>query len=143
MSAQCTSSNYLNGWLWLSMYKLLFNFWHAAACVIKVEKIFGDIIIFMHVMNLFTNNLEAKLSFNSRPSIKIPAGMVLCILSFVKAMHEKLGSRHKVSLSAHYVVQLASRTRTFNCTAAQKLVGYSPVVSLDVRFSSMFFRCLS
>ncbi|KAK4566607.1 hypothetical protein RGQ29_002751 [Quercus rubra] len=66
-----------------------------------------------------------------RPSIKVPARMAWYILLLVKWMHEKLGfSNYNHSVSAHYV-QLASRSRTFNCTAAQKHFGYSPVVSLE------------
>ena len=63
--------------------------------------------------------------------------MAWYILLLVKWMHEKLGfSNYNHSVSAHYV-QLASRSRTFNCTAAQKHFGYSPVVSLEV---SLFFK---
>ncbi|WCJ41297.1 3-beta hydroxysteroid dehydrogenase/isomerase family protein [Euphorbia peplus] len=66
-----------------------------------------------------------------RPLIKIPARMVWYILLFAKLMHEKLGfRRYNHSLSA-YFFRLASHTRTFNCSAAQKYIGYSPVVSLD------------
>ncbi|GMY32571.1 3beta-hydroxysteroid-dehydrogenase/ decarboxylase isoform 3 [Fagus crenata] len=66
-----------------------------------------------------------------RPSIKVPARMTSYILLLVKWMHEKLGFRkYNHSVSVHYV-QLASRFRTFNCTAAQKHIGYSPVVSLE------------
>lgn len=72
-----------------------------------------------------------------RPSINIPARLALCILSKVKVINEKLGFRkHNLSLSAQYVVQLASHTRTFNCTEAQKLIGYSPVVSLKEGLAS-------
>ncbi|KAM3750267.1 hypothetical protein ACB098_04G024200 [Castanea mollissima] len=66
-----------------------------------------------------------------RPSIKVPARMARYILLLFKWMHEKLGFRnYNHSVSAHYV-QLASRSRTFNCTAAQKNIKYSPVVSLE------------
>ena len=58
--------------------------------------------------------------------------MTSYILLLVKWMHEKLGFRkYNHSVSVHYV-QLASRSRTFNCTASQKHIGYSPVVSLEV-----------
>ncbi|XP_050213284.1 3beta-hydroxysteroid-dehydrogenase/decarboxylase [Mercurialis annua] len=66
-----------------------------------------------------------------RPLIKLPAHMVWCVLVFAKWMHEKLDFRkYNHSLSA-YFFRLASHTRTFNCSAAQKYIGYSPVVSLD------------
>ncbi|XVF37669.1 hypothetical protein REPUB_Repub20aG0029500 [Reevesia pubescens] len=67
-----------------------------------------------------------------RPFIKVPAWMVSFILSLRQCIHDKLLSRmHKYTMSPHYIVQLASHTRTFDCSAAQKHLGYSPVVSLE------------
>ncbi|KAL6342421.1 hypothetical protein AAG906_009094 [Vitis piasezkii] len=66
-----------------------------------------------------------------RPLFKLPAGMVLYVLSLVEWMRDKLDFRSNHPVSAQYVVQIASRTRTFNCSAAQKHIGYSPVVSLE------------
>ncbi|KAK9288132.1 hypothetical protein L1049_016580 [Liquidambar formosana] len=67
-----------------------------------------------------------------RPLIKLPSRMVWYILLLVNWMREKLGSRkYNLSASAHNILQLASRNRTFNCSAAQKHIGYSPVVSLE------------
>ncbi|GAY61939.1 hypothetical protein CUMW_213880 [Citrus unshiu] len=72
-----------------------------------------------------------------RPFIKLPTGVVWYIILLVKWIHEKLGLRtYNHSLSACYIVQLASRTRTFDCIAAQKHIGYSPVVSLEEGVSS-------
>ncbi|KAB1213068.1 3beta-hydroxysteroid-dehydrogenase/decarboxylase isoform 3 [Morella rubra] len=66
-----------------------------------------------------------------RPLLKVPYRMVWYILLLVKWMHENLGFRnYNHSVSTHYI-QLASRTKTFNCSAAQKHIGYSPVVSLE------------
>ncbi|CAK7322649.1 unnamed protein product [Dovyalis caffra] len=66
-----------------------------------------------------------------RPSIKIPAWIVCYVLLVVKWMHEKLGSKkYNHDVSARFI-HLASCTRTFNCSAAQKYIGYSPVVSLE------------
>ncbi|KAL5781157.1 hypothetical protein ACOSP7_006186 [Xanthoceras sorbifolium] len=72
-----------------------------------------------------------------RPFIKLPTWLVWYILLLVKWTHEKLGliiDNH--SLSACYIFQLASRTRTFDCTAAQKHIGYSPIISLEEGVSS-------
>ncbi|XVF65627.1 hypothetical protein PTKIN_Ptkin09bG0264200 [Pterospermum kingtungense] len=67
-----------------------------------------------------------------RPFIKVPAWMVSYIFSLRQCIHDKLHIRvDKFSMSPHYIVQLASRTRTFDCSAAQKHLGYSPIVSLD------------
>ncbi|XWS35300.1 hypothetical protein CRYUN_Cryun21dG0114200 [Craigia yunnanensis] len=67
-----------------------------------------------------------------RPFIKVPTWMVSYILSLHQCIHNKLRFRlYKYSVSPHYIVQLASCTRTFDCSAAQKHLGYSPVVYLE------------
>ncbi|KAE8076553.1 hypothetical protein FH972_015196 [Carpinus fangiana] len=66
-----------------------------------------------------------------RPFIKVPVTVVQYVLLLFKWMHGKLGIRkYNHSVSAYYI-QLASHTRTFDCTAAQKHFGYSPVVPLE------------
>ncbi|KAL4290364.1 hypothetical protein GQ457_14G000960 [Hibiscus cannabinus] len=62
-----------------------------------------------------------------RPYIKVPTWMVSCIVSLHQCSNEKL---HNHSISPDYMLQLASRTRTFDCSAAQNHLGYSPVISL-------------
>lgn len=77
--------------------------------------------------------------------MKVPAKMAWYILLFFKLMTEKYGLiKHNHSMSAHYI-QLASHTRTFDCTAARNQIGYSPVVSLQVSHSFIFVNpsCLS
>ncbi|GMI90079.1 reticulon 20 [Hibiscus trionum] len=65
-----------------------------------------------------------------RPFIKVPTWMVAYILSLLQHIHEK--SHFKINkYSPHYIIQLASRTRTFDCSAAQKHLGYSPVIYLE------------
>ncbi|XP_062107862.1 3beta-hydroxysteroid-dehydrogenase/decarboxylase [Humulus lupulus] len=63
-----------------------------------------------------------------RPLVKLPARMVWHILSFIKWAHRKWGFLECSHALFHYA-QLASRSRTFNCSAAQKHIGYSPLVS--------------
>ncbi|XP_027191591.1 3beta-hydroxysteroid-dehydrogenase/decarboxylase isoform X2 [Cicer arietinum] len=66
-----------------------------------------------------------------RPSIKLPANLVQYLLSVLKWLHEKLGPRcFNYPLLVHFF-QLALHTRTFSCAAAQKDIGYSPIVSLE------------
>ncbi|BAT90849.1 hypothetical protein LR48_Vigan08g164800 [Vigna angularis] len=66
-----------------------------------------------------------------RPYVKLPAKLAQYILSVLKWSHEKLGSRYfSYPLLVHFF-QLASYTRTFNCTKAHKHIGYSPIVSLE------------
>ncbi|WRX19977.1 3-beta hydroxysteroid dehydrogenase/isomerase - like 1 [Theobroma cacao] len=81
-----------------------------------------------------------------RPFIKIPTWMVSYSLSLQQCIYDKLHFRmYNYSVSPHYFVQLASRTRTFDCSAAQKHLGYSPVVSLEdgVKSTIESFSCLS
>ncbi|CAH8265815.1 unnamed protein product [Arabidopsis lyrata] len=65
-----------------------------------------------------------------RPSIKLPVRLVLFVFSLLKWTHEKegLGSNYD---TAHQYALLASSTRTFNCNAAKKHLGYTPVVTLE------------
>eukprot|EP00256_Glycine_max_P041193 XP_006590931.1 3beta-hydroxysteroid-dehydrogenase/decarboxylase isoform X2 [Glycine max] len=81
---------------------------------------------FWEFLSLLLEGLEYQ-----RPFIKLPAKLVQYILSVLKWVHEKLGSRYfSYPLLVHFF-QLASYTRTFNCMAAQKDIGYSPIVSLE------------
>ncbi|PPS00513.1 hypothetical protein GOBAR_AA20159 [Gossypium barbadense] len=67
-----------------------------------------------------------------RPFIKVPTWMVSYVVILSQYIHDKLSYRmYRYSVSPHYIVQLASRNRTFDCSAAQKHLGYSPVVSLE------------
>uniref|UniRef100_A0A5B6ZX06 Reticulon-like protein n=1 Tax=Davidia involucrata TaxID=16924 RepID=A0A5B6ZX06_DAVIN len=79
----------------------------------------------------FVSHILEGLGYQS-PMIKLPARMVWYIVLLVKWMHAKIDSRI-LNNSAYVdnIVQLASRTRTFNCSAAKKHIGYSPVVSLE------------
>ncbi|WJX51629.1 3beta-hydroxysteroid-4alpha-carboxylate 3-dehydrogenase3beta-hydroxysteroid-4alpha-carboxylate 3-dehydrogenase(decarboxylating) [Trifolium repens] len=66
-----------------------------------------------------------------RPFIKLPANLVQYILSVLKWFYEKLGPRYFNYPLLVQFFQLALHTRTFNCSAAQKDIGYSPIVSLE------------
>lgn len=85
----------------------------------------------MHVLIMVS---EAVVLLYCRPLFKLPARMVLYVVSLVEWMRDKLDYRKSHPMSAQYLVCIASRTRTFNCSAAQKFIGYSPVVSLEVSF---------
>ncbi|KAG8369477.1 hypothetical protein BUALT_Bualt14G0017800 [Buddleja alternifolia] len=67
-----------------------------------------------------------------RPVISLPAWVVHCVLFLIKLLHVKSDSR-KVDpcVSVYNVAALASRTRTFSCSAAQEHIKYSPVVSME------------
>ncbi|KAK4856055.1 hypothetical protein QYF36_013626 [Acer negundo] len=72
-----------------------------------------------------------------RPFIKLPTSLVWHILLLIKWTYEKLGLRiDNHTLSTCFIFQLVSRTRTFDCTAARKHIGYSPIVSLEEGVSS-------
>ncbi|OMO68021.1 3-beta hydroxysteroid dehydrogenase/isomerase [Corchorus capsularis] len=66
-----------------------------------------------------------------RPFIKVPTWIFSYIFTLRESIHDKFRVRiYNYSVSPQYIVQLASRTRTFDCSAAEKHLGYSPVVSL-------------
>ncbi|KAL9681424.1 hypothetical protein QQ045_013207 [Rhodiola kirilowii] len=65
-----------------------------------------------------------------RPLVKLPVKVVSYILVVVSWMCNKSSFVKHNSISPHFLVQLFSRTRTFNCTAAQIHIGYSPIVDL-------------
>ncbi|KAM7266260.1 hypothetical protein ACFE04_004157 [Oxalis oulophora] len=67
-----------------------------------------------------------------RPVINIPSRLVLYILLILKVTCETLGLRiPKFRFSPHFFVQLASRTRTFDCTSAEEYLGYTPSIPLE------------
>ncbi|KAJ4956546.1 hypothetical protein NE237_013329 [Protea cynaroides] len=69
---------------------------------------------------------------NQRPTMHLPAWIVWSILVLVKWAQEKLGyHRNSHSILTPVLFHLLSRTRTFNCSNAQKHLGYSPIVSLN------------
>lgn len=67
-----------------------------------------------------------------RPTIKLPAMLARKIIVLVKWIHGKLNSSKLNCFTAvDNFVELALCTRTFNCSAAHKQIGYKPVVSLE------------
>ncbi|KAL6582154.1 hypothetical protein OROMI_006168 [Orobanche minor] len=67
-----------------------------------------------------------------RPVISLPARMVHCVVYLIKLLHVKPDFR-KLDLCASVcnISSLASHTRTFSCSAAQKHIQYSPIVSVE------------
>ncbi|KVI08200.1 3beta-hydroxysteroid-dehydrogenase/decarboxylase-like isoform X1 [Cynara cardunculus var. scolymus] len=66
-----------------------------------------------------------------RPIIKLPAVVVRLIVFLIKWMHSNMNFRDLKHVSVHNVIQLMSHTRTYNCSAAERHIEYSPIVSLD------------
>ncbi|XP_076892492.1 3beta-hydroxysteroid-dehydrogenase/decarboxylase-like [Bidens hawaiensis] len=66
-----------------------------------------------------------------RPFIKLPAAVVRGIVLLIKWMDLNLSSRDLKHVSVHNTIQLMSRTRTYNCSAAERHLQYSPIVPLD------------
>ncbi|CAL5402905.1 unnamed protein product [Camellia sinensis] len=58
------------------------------------------------------------------------SGILFCLLN--GCMQNMASTKLNSSAPLHGVVRLALRTSTFNCSAAQKHIGYSPVVSLEL-----------
>ncbi|XP_071707128.1 3beta-hydroxysteroid-dehydrogenase/decarboxylase-like [Rutidosis leptorrhynchoides] len=66
-----------------------------------------------------------------RPYIKLPGVVSQSIVFLIKWMHSNMNSRDLKNASVQNIVQLMSHTRTYNCSAAERHIEYSPVVSLD------------
>ncbi|XP_010524156.1 PREDICTED: 3beta-hydroxysteroid-dehydrogenase/decarboxylase [Tarenaya hassleriana] len=79
----------------------------------------------------FVTHINEGLGY-PRPSTKIPVQLVLGCFSLLKWAQEKMGFGFGSSYdAAHQFILLASHTRTFNCNAAKKHIGYSPIVTLE------------
>ncbi|XP_076914455.1 3beta-hydroxysteroid-dehydrogenase/decarboxylase-like [Bidens hawaiensis] len=66
-----------------------------------------------------------------RSMVKLPDVVVKLIVSFIKLMHLKTNPRNISNSSVRNIVQIMSHTTTYDCSAAQQHIEYSPVVSLD------------
>ncbi|GER32737.1 3-beta hydroxysteroid dehydrogenase/isomerasefamily protein [Striga asiatica] len=75
-----------------------------------------------------------------RPVISLPVWVVHRIVYLITLLHVKSESR-KLDLCAsiYIIASLASRTRTFSCSAAQNHIQYSPVVSMEKERSSAIY----
>ncbi|KAF6152438.1 hypothetical protein GIB67_035506 [Kingdonia uniflora] len=79
----------------------------------------------------FASMILEGLGYQS-PSIHLPARLFSFFLRLANYVQGKLGYHFNAhSLLNPAIVQLHSRTRTFNCSKAQTHIGYSPVVSLE------------
>ncbi|KAF3457717.1 hypothetical protein FNV43_RR02375 [Rhamnella rubrinervis] len=109
------------------------DFWMASVAgkELSLSFDFEDIII---LGTLFLRYFDIVAYFDCKPSIKLPSRMVLYVILFFKLMHEKLGFINTTASPPLHYFYLASHSRTFNCTAAHKHIGYSPVVSLQVSY---------
>lgn len=66
-----------------------------------------------------------------RPFIKLPVSMVYYFFLLLEGIFESLGiTKNSYIMSARHYVQVASRNRTFDCSAARKQLEYSPTVTL-------------
>ncbi|CAI9778216.1 unnamed protein product [Fraxinus pennsylvanica] len=115
------------------------NVSHALICA---EESLDSQMVSVSGKAFFVNNLEPMKFWEfvslvldglgyQRPIVNVPAWVVQYILLLMKLMRIKLnGGKLDYFVSVHYVANLAAHTRTFSCSASQKHIGYSPVVSL-------------
>lgn len=73
----------------------------------------------------FLSRVLEGMGFN-RPMIKLPSWMAQYILLLVKSLNSNMDYGY-----AQKVLDLGSCTRTFNYSAAERHLGYSPIVSLE------------
>lgn len=124
----------------MSDFTYVENVAHALVCA---EEALGSRMVSISGKVFFITNVEPMKFWDfvtfileglgyQRPMIKLPARMIMYTVLLVKWMHSQMNSRklnHAVGIQN--VVQLASCTRTFNCAAAQKHIGYTPIVSVE------------
>ncbi|GAA0184225.1 dehydratase [Lithospermum erythrorhizon] len=73
----------------------------------------------------FLSRVLEGMGYN-RPTIKLPLRVARYIILQVKSMNSSMDCG-----SVHKILELSSCNRTFNCSAAQRHIGYSPIVSLE------------
>lgn len=89
------------------------------------------LVLLLAVLHKFCEKLTLLIA--SRPKFRLPVRMVVFIVVLLDWMLEQL-KKHESAYPrlGRAMVYLLSRTKTFNCSNAQKHIGYSPVVSLEV-----------
>ncbi|XP_038970289.1 3beta-hydroxysteroid-dehydrogenase/decarboxylase isoform X3 [Phoenix dactylifera] len=81
----------------------------------------------------FISNILEGLGYQSRPTIHLPVKLVLLVVVLANKVREKLGFGIPSSpLFTPAITYTLSCTRTFNCSAAKRLIGYSPIISLEL-----------
>ncbi|XP_008788217.2 3beta-hydroxysteroid-dehydrogenase/decarboxylase isoform X2 [Phoenix dactylifera] len=79
----------------------------------------------------FISNILEGLGYQ-RPTIHLPVKLVLLVVVLANKVREKLGFGIPSSpLFTPAITYTLSCTRTFNCSAAKRLIGYSPIISLE------------
>ncbi|PWA81927.1 3-beta hydroxysteroid dehydrogenase/isomerase family protein [Artemisia annua] len=124
----------------MSDYTYVENVAHALICA---EAALGSHMLIVSGKVFFITNLEPVRSWEFclpmleglryyRPMVKLPAVVVSLIVYLIKWMHLKTNSRNICSsVSVHNIVQLMSQTTTYDSSAAQQHIEYSPVVSMS------------
>ncbi|GJY87326.1 3-beta hydroxysteroid dehydrogenase/isomerase [Tanacetum coccineum] len=124
----------------MSDYTYVENVAHALICA---EAALGSHMLIVSGKVFFITNLEPVRSWEFflpmleglryyRPMVKLPAVVVRLIVYLIKWMHSKTNSRNICSsVSVHSIVQLMSQTATYDCSAAEQHIEYSPVVSMN------------
>ncbi|XP_058102490.1 3beta-hydroxysteroid-dehydrogenase/decarboxylase-like isoform X3 [Magnolia sinica] len=76
--------------------------------------------------------VQGWLLWLERPWIHLPAMLVLIVVVLLEWVHKKFGPHINCQPQLNpSLVHFLSCTRTFNCSNAQKQLGYSPIVSLE------------
>nr|XP_043628607.1 3beta-hydroxysteroid-dehydrogenase/decarboxylase-like [Erigeron canadensis] len=121
-------------------YTYVENVAHGLICA---EAALGSRMVIVSGKVFFITNLEPVSSWEFslrmleglgyyRSTVKLPAVVVRLIVNLIKWMYSKTNARNiSSSVSVHNIVQLMSHTTTFDCSAAQQQIDYSPAVSLE------------
>ncbi|XP_010908964.2 3beta-hydroxysteroid-dehydrogenase/decarboxylase isoform X1 [Elaeis guineensis] len=80
----------------------------------------------------FISNMLEGLGYQSRPTIHLPVKLVLLAVVLANEVRKKLGFGVIASpLFSPAIISTLSCSRTFNCSEAKRLIGYSPIISLE------------
>lgn len=124
----------------ISDFTYVENVAHALVCA---EEALGSQMVNVSGKAFFVTNLEPMRFWDfvsliteglgyRRSMIQLPDALFKYIFLYVIWVHTQMNSiklRHLKGI--HNVVRLAASTKTFNCSAAQKHIGYSPIVSME------------
>lgn len=98
-------------------------------------------------MDLVMWLLKHLVHSDCRSIIKIPARVIQYITLIIKWTISRMSNWSTENVPIFDIIELALCNRRFNCLAAQKYIGYSPVVPLEVCLFLIFIisrkQCLN
>lgn len=92
-----------------------------------------------HLVNFWQSYFHFWVESFFRPSIHLPVNIVLALAEVARFFREKvLSCKTSNPFVTASTLQSFTSTRTFDCSNAERVIGYSPIVSLEVHISFLF-----